>query len=70
MSLNIKFANSVRHFEFRVQIRNERPQKLWSTNFHLNQVKFLIFVRHIGPAILNFQIFTSKSDSASPKTPK
>ena len=53
-------------FELRVQIRNERPQKSRSTNLNLNQVKLFIFVRHIGAAILNFKILTSKSDSASP----
>ena len=31
-----------------VQIRNQRPHKLPSTEFHPNQITFVILIRHIG----------------------
>ena len=52
--------------ELWARFHNQRPQKPPSTKYHLNQVTFCTFVRHIGSAILNLliqkRLFFSESD--------
>ena len=59
--IHIDIGSEILNLKISLKIRNQRSRKPPISNFHPNQAKVDIFIRHIGSTILNSKILSKDS---------